>query len=328
MDRFELAEHESRIWEKLFKSFIAQRRVITTLQLLAICGALVAAIGGGMEGPLSYPSLWPTLKGGMIFFGALASTLVGALLLVADRERPELMNSVRDTLAKLRKYVDLNDAMHQRETWRQDCDNVSRIMLEAVEDALLNPVEDLAIDIDSVLEVTTPTLLLALGIGMREDYTVSVFRRDSAASLMVRIAEKWFVDADAEQDKRRFKKGQGFTGQAWLLGHTIAVPDANSVVTQQIYSLQPDDYPADYPETIRPDEERFRSFACIPIMVGAVPNPEKREPWGILTVTSDEVGRFDAVGNGTRGSDNVPILRMVSALIALIAASRVENNSL
>ncbi len=324
MDRFELSDQETRIWEHLFTGFLRQRRVITTLQLLAICGALIAAIGGGMEGPLTV-SYWFTLKGGMIFFGALASTLVGGLLLIADQEQPRLINAVRESLSKLRQHIDLHDAMERREAWRQDCDNVLRIMLEAVEDALLNPVEDQAIDIDSILEVTTPTLLLALGIGMREDYTVSVFRHDPAEALMIRIAEKWYVEADATLDRRRFKKGQGFTGQAWLAGHPIALPDANAAEAQQVYALQPDDYPPGYPASIRPDHERFRSFACIPIMVGADPNPKGREPWGILTVTSDVVGRFDAVGKGTRGSDNVPILRMVAALLALVAAARVEK---
>lgn len=321
MDRKSLRDAETAVWQRLLDSMMAQYWVVFALRLVAtIGGALVAVIGGGMEGPMIGGS-GPTPKGWSILLGAGAAALSGLILLLAEREKPNLIADVRVKLAALREFIDLRDDMVQREIWRADCDAAAKTMMEAVENILIDSSGDLAIDIQTVLDVAVPLQLYALGIEFDEDFTYSVFKRDGRRRKMVRIAEVWFNDADAVHDNRLWAKGQGFTGQAWAAGRPIGVPDANDLVARQIYAQSPEDYPAELMHLgIRPDEERYRSFACIPIKVGVNP-----EPWGILTVTSDVVGRFDAVSSDTRGAENMPTLRLAAALIALVVAAGTNN---
>lgn len=321
MMRKELREHEADVWSKLFDGMIAQYWVLFAIKAVAIVGGgIIAAIGGGMEGPLR-DSAGFTTKGFTILGGAGAAMLAGLVLLLADRERPNLINDVRAHLSKLREYVDRYDDMIARESWRIDCDSASRVMLETVENVLLQPSGSVSDDVQTLLDFATPHLLDALSIGYAEDYTFSIFQRSDALGCMVRIADKWFHEDDAEHDQRPWAKGQGFTGQAWLAKKSIGVADANAAGVREAYAQKPEDYPQELRDyKVRPDEERYRSFLCVPIMVGAEP-----EPWGILTVTSDAMGRFDHIEGDTPGSDNVQIMRLTAALIALLVASATKT---
>lgn len=321
MDRSDLRRRETAIWARMLDSMMAQYWVVFTLKLLGVVGgSILGAIGGGIEGPLRDAAGF-TLKAFTIFSGAGVAGLSGIILLLGDRERPNLINDVRHNLDALRDYIDRREEMISRESWRVDCDTANRVMLESVENLLIHPSGSISDDVQTVFDVCTPTLLDALGMEFEEDYTISVFQRDAVKNKMVRIAESWFNQDEAQHDKREWDKGQGFTGQSWSAKHTIGVPDANDPVARQIYAMAPQDYPEALKGFgIRPDEERFRSFACVPIMVGA-----DSEPWGILTVTSDAIGRFDAVDGDSRGADNIPTLRLAAALVALVAAANSKD---
>lgn len=289
--------------------------------LAVICGSIAAGIGGAMEGALSVAGVY-TLKGLLVIGGASAGGVGGILLIAADRERPGLIADVRRDLEKFREYVDHFDAMKLREDWRADCNTAIGIMLGAIEDIFVTPSGSLPDDLQTVLDIATRPLLVALGIDPNEeDYTLSLFRRDCDSAQMVRVAQVWYDDDDEQSDVRRWEKNQGFTGHAWSSRAMIGVPDALDPHARQIYTRPPDKtFSIGNPEGVRPDEERYRSFACAPIAIGTDP-----EPWGILTITSDVVARFDADGTDTRGGDNLPTIKIAAALLALVAAAGQEN---
>lgn len=321
MVRKALRESEAGIWDRLHNTLSVQHGIITALKAVGLIGGtIVAAVGGGMEGGLRDEVLF-TEKGWLIILGAGAAVISGLILLLADRERPNLLGEVREHLAKVREYVDHHDDMIARERWRLDCDSASKVMMELVEQLVLNPSGRIDDDIQTFLDFSLPELHLALSMVHGEDYTFSVFQRADGPGYMARIAENWLNDADADLDRRPWGKGQGFTGQAWLKNETIAVADASAPGMKQIYALKPEDFPDELKKfQVRPDEERYRSFLCVPIKVGT-----ETEPWGILTVTSDVIGRFDTIEARTQGSDNVQIVRLTAALIALLVASNRKN---
>ena len=315
MNRAELRQRETAIWARLLDSLLANHWTQVGIKILAvICGSLAAGIGGGMEGPLTAQA-WPTLKGSLVIFGAGSSAVGGLLLIAADRERPGLIGDVRRDLEVFREYLDLHDQMSERESWRVDCDNALKIMLEAVEKSLLNTPGSVTANMQAVLDVSYLSLLDALGVVDGEDYTISIFKRDDGAGEMVRLAQQWYSEADTVADTRSWAKTQGFTGQAWVNRRTIGVPDALDPVARQIYTRPPEKtFEPGNLDGVRADNARYRSFACVPIMVGV-----EQEPWGMLTITSDIVGRFDAVGARTRGGDNIPMIKIAAALMALVA---------
>jgi transcriptional regulator with GAF, ATPase, and Fis domain len=242
------------------------------------------------------------------------------LLLIADKERPQLIAEVREQLSKLRYVIDQHDEFVWRETWRLDCDNASRVMLETVEQLLDKPTPALATDLQALLTVAGPSLLDAFDYARNEEYSFSIFQRVDAKAAMVRIAQNWSVPEDAAKDQRTWKKGQGFTGQCWQSNQVIAVPDANDAVARQVYAMKPEDYPADWPKELKTDAERYQSFVCVPIKVGI-----SQEPWGILTITSNVKGRFDTVDQDNAGAANIPLAKLVAALLALIVAANTKN---
>lgn len=321
MIRRDLRDAEDGIWRQLLDMLLCHHRAIVALKSVGIIGGtLVAAVGGGMEGGLRDDLLF-TEKGWLIICGAGAAVISGLILLLADGERPDMIGQIRQHLSTVRRFSDDHAEMVARERWRINCDSASKIMIEVVEQLLLQPSGMIEDDIQTWLDFSVPELRQALSMVDGEDYTFSVYKRSDSLGYMARIADHWLDEVDAEIDRRPWAKGQGFTGQAWLKNETIAVPDANEPGMRQIYAQKPEDYPqALRDDHVRPDEERYRSFLCVPIKVGTAV-----EPWGILTVTSDTVGRFDRIDAQTPGSDNVQIIRFSAALIALLVASQGIN---
>lgn len=318
MRRHDLRARETAIWHRLLDSVAANYLVLTLIKMFAIVGGSCAAgIGGGMEGPLTIAAV-PTAKGLLVLGGVGLSGLGGLLLIAADRERPGLIGDVRRDLDALRDHIDLHDEMAERESWRLDCDNALRAMLDAVEHSLLHPAGSVEADIQVVLDISCYGLLDAFGVEDFEDYTLSIFRRDDAAQAMVRIAEQWYAWEDTLIDTRSWARGEGFTGQSWASRQTIGVRDALDAEARQIYTTPPTKtFDVGNADGVRPDAERYRSFACVPIMVGRT-----KEPWGIVTVTSDRIGRFEASATRSRGGDNIPVLKMAAAFLALLISAQ------
>jgi hypothetical protein len=314
MDRQQLRNKENHIWDKMLNWVTASHKLQLAIKVgPIILGSLAAAIGGSMDGDLHDKAL--TLKGLLVIVGTFSSAMGGMVLLLADREIPDLVNNIRNDLSDFSSFLDIYDNMLTKEQWRVDCEAASMVMMNAVENTLINsdiPVED---NIQSVLEVCHPSLLSAFNI-YEDDWTISVFRHDEKSFAMIRVAQCWCDDGSSDRDKRQWVKNQGFTGQAWADRRILAESDAQSERARQRYSRPPEkSFGVGNSQGVRPDDDKFRSVACVPIRLGVTEGP-----WGMLTVTSDVVGRFDYPSTGTRGSENIPLLKLTAAFFALVAA--------
>jgi hypothetical protein len=318
--RSDLTTAENAIWTRLLGAVRSWHRWQFAIKaVLIIGGATIGGIGGGIEGDLFNSDGSVRLKGLMVILGTGAAGLGGLLLLVAERDMPKLIGDVRTQLSSLREHLDGREAMIRREKWRIRCAAALEVLLQSVETALLDAKKTTAQRIQATLDVACAPLVLAFGV-KDDDWTISVFTREDATEEMVRIAWRWQDQASSARDQRRWKKKQGYTGAAWAQNRAIYEADTSLPEAKARYEVPPEKLIGrDNASGIPADEVRYRSIAALPVRLGS-----DDEPYGILVVTSDHVGRFDS-NPETPGGTNMLTLRQLSAAIALIAAGATKS---
>lgn len=179
-------------------------------------------------------------------------------------------------------------------------------MLQAVEAGLLATDEPTKkATAATMLRRSITSIRNAVDYHATEFFTVSIFRCEE--DRMTRIAAEWTNPELAGNGGRNWKKGQGYTGGAWLRAETN--PNGDVVLSD----TSPDHIAHEYPVEGRdPQRERlYMSVAAIPILIR-----HNNEVWGIVTATSDRVGMFDRTGPGLQ---NVEMIRDIARIAALLA---------
>jgi GAF domain-containing protein len=111
--------------------------------------------------------------------------------------------------------------------------------------------------------------------------------------------------SEAQAEHRKWRSGEGHVGLAFERKREFVEADLADPETAKFFSA-PADKLRDY------DQERYRSIASIPLMVGNVAR-------GVLVATSDVPGRFKpGADQEVSGRDPVEALRLTAATIAML----------
>lgn len=254
-------------------------------------GAVVAAFGGWL-------TFWLQRR------NPQELQLASEALSLADAERLAL---VEERLALGREYR----LVSERDERRRQIAAALLAILEAVDRILVErPRRNIRRDIEGILEAGADSILD--GLNIRSDrYCFSVFQRqgEAGAEAMTLLAERRARSLKASGGThRRWAKGKGYTGFAWGLGYEVVIPDTTLAHWRQNCRAEEG--------TTEEDRNVYRSVMSVPIR----PGPDRGEPWGMITVTSDRAGRF---GDPEQGADiNADAVRAIAKALAILVAAR------
>lgn len=167
---------------------------------------------------------------------------------------------------------------------------------------------DVATAADAMIDVAAFDIVGAIGFEAGEYWTLSVFEIDPSEETASRVAAAWVDQAGARNPGRSWPKGEGYTGVAWRDGVEVIEADTSTPAAMRRYHV--------LAARSRPyDSGRYRSVAAIP--VSGAPGGDL---WGVVTATSDRIGRFqDEEPGGPLQA--VDVIRDVAGMIALLVAA-------
>lgn len=286
---------------------------------LVILGGGLAVVGGFIPAPAEneFP-LKPILGIG----GALMAITGGILLALIEQKSAEDLTQARESLELAKSFLSNREQVQNqfKEMRRLDRKRRSLItalntMREAAEQAAYKNETDAKTTINTALDVSINQLLSAMGYDAGEYYSVSIFKveQDDDASELSLLVDKRANRNEERESSRTWKKGEGFTGAAWQRNSEVIVRDTSSSESKSAFYI-PDK------KQRSNDDDRYRSIASFPIRVGDPP-----EIWGVVTITSDHVGRFSEDSNdGT--TENVDAARSIAGMVALLAGFTYMNH--
>lgn len=261
---------------------------------------------------------------GFTIAGAVLAAICGALVALMDFKKLELGHeaktalSVADEAIKLAELAQADQTIVEKQLSRSSEEAASfdakrldriealRLMIETVEAALLqNATPEKSAQ--SMLDIAGSHVRDAMDYTAGDFHTITIFKCCDAPEEMKPIARNW-TDPGASQGGRSWAKGEGYTGALWSLAANnpkaqIVEPDTLLPGARQRYHVQDADSGR---------EERYRSVASFPIMVGA-----ENRVWGAVTATSSRAGVFDHEGALARQS--VEITRDIAMVAGLLA---------
>lgn len=243
--------------------------------------------------------------------GLMMSVVFGLLVGWADYRKLELSREARramriadQSLARADAFAASLDNEVRHRQGREDRLEASALMREAMATAVASELEmgDAA---DMMLDTAKLRLVAAFRFDAAEYWAVTVFREDPDEAEMTKIAALWNDATTSAEPGRSWKKGEGFTGVAWRNESPVIVPDMQSPGMAETY-------PVPQHKFRNHDRQRYRSAASYPVVVeGAV--------WGVVTATSDRVGRFDlATPDGSEAARTVADIAAHIGLLATI----------
>lgn len=283
---------------------------------LLLFGGVMAGAAQFMDTPtVGIP--WNRIIG---IVGVLLIFAGGLWPLVADREVSMLLDGSRRALdeaedraqdtERLRHAFFVEASALKREVRRRDqLAQLSRLLLEKVERAIVSGDKDISSIVDDALNYGGRMLLGVLGVEGGERWTIHVFQYVPARTELV-----WLAGHGADRDRcapgrQTWRPWEGFVGTAFMKnGETILANTAVDAAREMLITRQEKRSPH--------DPEHYRSIAAIPIRVG-----NRMFPWGVAIATSDRIGRFGGIDDETAGM-NVDAVRAIAATVALLAAAR------
>lgn len=273
---------------------------------------LFAALAGGAQ----FFEFYPGEPSGYQIFGIVATAVVfvfGIYIGFADENAPQ-------ELERARRALDLS---------RRDDDEQYRRAYEAelaIEDKRRAGALYLAMHrmrgalerlepVDGVIEGAVPKALLtaasqelpiALGFETSHEWTLGIYRAENAATpgrkQLRLVAHKRAIDCEISE-ARVWPEGIGIMGTAFVNKRDIIIPDANEPTLRSIF--------ARHDQLARPiDEERYVSFAAIPVLVGG-----DDTPWGAVIATNNQPHHFST--DSAHGVQTAEAVRAVAGMVAL-----------
>lgn len=319
-DRNSLRKHRDRLmnvgigWVARVRNF---QRFINVGCVLG--GALLSAIGGGMEGPL-VPAIGTgilTAKGLCVWLGGGLVFIGGMILLVVQDEGPELLSRAAALEGEAQRFIDERDGLLARleglaalDRKRLALIDANRLMRETLEQALLVDEADPLGTVQIMLDAAMRLITTSIGFYPDEQWAISVFQvqGDGATAELRRVA-CYRADRLAEQnDPRGWRRNEGFVGKAWSTEEAVIVADGNMPEALDQFRVPP-------AKQRSYDADRYRSMAAIPVRLG-----DPAEIWGVVAASTDCPDRFRR-DPGNKQVQAVDTIRLIARMTGLTAAA-------
>ena len=312
MNESQLIDAEAELWGRLVIALRKSTKWQVFIKIaLILGGAALGAVGGGMDGSLLAKTGdgWITLKGVLVIGGALSAFGGGLLLLFADWEAPDLLDSAKRYVAQAKGYLAERDDLLRLDDKRRALLDMQTDIYEACENLPRTTALDAVMK--AILAVGSINLHAAIGFDVRERWAFSVFQRLAIDGIdqMQRVAVHWAERNGEDREGRTWRQREGFTGWAWSEAQEVVVADAYDAEWNGRFA-------APAAKQHGTDNQRYVSAAAIPIKVGP-----HDEIWGVVTATSNVAGRFRRNPHDVR-SQNVDTVRVLARLIATQVALR------
>ena len=266
----------------------------------AVLGAALTGIGRLIPG-----------DGGIVVstIGIVAALVFGGLVGWADYRKLEISREARgamsvadEAIERAAVYAEALDRQSRRRSLRDERLKAGTLMREAMATAVANEL-GIGDALDLMLDGAKLRLIASCDFDAAEYWAITIFALGENAIVMEKIAALWNDATTSARPSRSWRRGEGLTGVAWRNERPVVVADmTNPGLGEECQGTG--DKHRDH------DRQRYRSAASYPVVVdGAV--------WGVVTATSDRVGRFDLTG--TDGPEAARVIEDVAGHTALLA---------
>lgn len=253
------------------------------------------------------------------FIGIIAVIIAGLggfALAIRDKDGAEELELARQALARAQQieedyaWVDTLIAQQVRAAHLYSATSAMRGAIERLAVAKCTVSEQ---DLRAMLTVGEPSLLGSLGFEVGSHWTLGIYvnEPDAQTRSLRLFATSRSTPCDVTQ-ARRWPAGVGVAGTALAQSREVIVPDLAAPELGTLHDLSGSSRPY--------DDDRYRSIAAVPIMVGAEP-----EPWGVVVATSSQPKHFEVIEQGVQAAEGV---RALAGMVALALAVQHSPTSL
>ena len=253
------------------------------------------------------------------FIGIIASGIValgGFALLILEQDAASELSTAGRFFDFTRQLVDeKRDHQAQLELLNRDIERFAALntavnaLREFVEQAAAAKNANLQAIVGAALKSARPHLLKALDFRIGDSWTICVYKAEPAADVgkaaLRLFAHEREIDCEKKQ-ARLWTEGEGNVGQVYAKRKALIIADMLAAEMKKACGPW-------YNNTRLKDDERYRSLATVPILIG-----RSSTAWGVVVGTTSKPGHFNENPNlGLKTHE--PILEL-AAMIALAAA--------
>jgi hypothetical protein len=230
------------------------------------------------------PSGWQItgiIATGLVFLGGIYTALEDSTPAVLEEAR-EAIEKARDAERFYRdRLIDLD--VVEEDSRRASALYLAMYLMRGALERIDTNAPAAEQDVPSALiRAAQQHLPIALDFQIHHQWTVAVYRAEAqpdGKKLLVLCDHLRAIQCDTK-DARKWPEGTGFMGVAFTNRKEIIVDDARHATTRSFFALAGD-------QRRSYDDDRYVSFAAVPILVGA-----NDEPWGVAIATNDQAGHF------------------------------------
>ena len=276
--------------------------------------SVVVIVGGGIAAITQLiPSNFIVPSSNWVgIFGAVLAILAGVVVAFTERDGPSMMeraqiaiDSAQELIAERENISKLIDQLYGADEKNRSIQTALRFILDYIDELNSSQGEDIKENLRNMFRSVLREIEISIGVTNKEQWTITVFMRNSENSLMVPLV-KWRANRGEEDEPTRsWAKGSGYTGLAWANRTEIVLADTSSPTA---LALLKDIAPR--------DPELYVSVIAVPIKPSF-----DNDVWGVLTVTSDLKGRFSELANSgsAQSVENVKLLGAALSLFAILS---------
>jgi hypothetical protein len=289
---------------------------------------LIATVGGIAASSPSNLKTWSASTIGI--WGAGLAVICAVIQKILEKDHIALLEQAKVSLDRTQAYLyQRNEIKRQIEdmqsldTQRLQMQATFGYMLEQTEQVLAaSPQPDIKSTIDSLFDLCQAELLASMGMTYADKMTISVYRVNEGSSpegSRLDILSNRKPNKAEEQDyvSRSWKKGEGYSGLAWLSANEVVVPDTMALPIS-LHTNNLGHQAGGDPEA---ELRRYRSVVSVPIFVGP-----SDEVWGVVSVTTNQPNKFSTHSvDDDVAAQNVETVRILSKMVAVLVACCATN---
>tara|TARA_R100000935_G_C2839819_1_gene170320 strand:- start:1686 stop:2738 length:1053 start_codon:yes stop_codon:yes gene_type:complete len=319
----EIESTAKEFWWASFRHLKNAERISKAAGIGVIVFGLIATAGGIIA---SSPSNLQTLSASTIgIWGAGIAVVCALIQKFLEKDHTSLLEQAKVSLDRSQAFLyqrkeikrQIED-MQSLDTQRLQMQSTFGYMLEHTEQILAaSGRTEIKEAIESLFDLCQAELLASMGMTYADKMTISVYKvieGDAPEDPTLEILVNKKPNRAEEQDyvSRSWRKGEGYSGQAWMLANEVVVPDTISLPS----SLHTTNLGAQAKGDPEAELRRYRSVASVPVFLGT-----SDKVWGVVSVTTNQPNKFSTHSvDDDVAAQNVETVRILSKMIAVLVA--------